>query len=110
MAAALAGGGTAVRIEGATARGYLVRDRSGGATLVVTDVRSLPVDRLYEMWLIDGGGQAAPAGTFRPGAGVVVARLQAPISASASRFAITVEARPVDRPTTQPVLVADLAS
>ncbi len=108
VAGVIGRGGDLVRVEGAAGRGYLVRT-DGGATLLAADLAPLSDGRLYEMWVIDASGAAAPAGTFRPQANaVVVADLQAGL-AGAKTFAVTVERQRVDRPTSDPVLAVNLA-
>lgn len=108
VAGVIARGGDLVRVEGAAGRGYLVRT-DGGATLLAADLAPLSDGRLYEMWVIDASGAAAPAGTFRPQANaVVVADLQAGLT-GAKTFAVTVERQRVDKPTSDPVLAVNLA-
>lgn len=107
VAAVLAGGGQALRVDGTAGRGYLLR-QGDQATLVAADVAAPSGSALYEMWLIPADGAPVPAGTFRPeGDDLVVARLSGSL-ARATVFAVTLEQQPVDAPTSNPVLTVDL--
>ena len=43
-------------MHGSAGRGYVVDTPGVGASLVVTDLKSLPADKLYELWLLDAAG------------------------------------------------------
>jgi anti-sigma-K factor RskA len=109
VADAIAGGEAAFRVEGDAGRGYLVDTPGSGATFVVADVGSLSADRLYELWLIGPSG-AVDVGTFRPGADAVAV---VPVDQDLSgfdTFAVTVEARRVSAPTSDPVMKGSIGS
>jgi anti-sigma-K factor RskA len=108
VAAAIANGKTAFRVDGSAGRGYVVDTPGAGASLVVADLQSLPADRLYELWLIDAAGTPVAVGTFTDTSGAVaVLPVEKDLSGYAT-FAVTVEAKRVDAPTSTPVMVGDL--
>ena len=108
VAAAIANGQTAFRVDGSAGRGYVVDTPGVGASLVVADLKALPVDRLYELWLLDAAGTPVAVGTFTDTSGAVaVLPVEKDLSGYAT-FAVTVEATRVDAPTTTPVMVGDL--
>ncbi len=107
VAQALSHGDQVLSVKGSAGAGYLVRGQDR-ATLLVARLATPQPGRLYEMWLIDANGAALPAGTFVPGdAGVSVVDVAGGLG-SAATFAVTLEPRRVDQPTSDPVLVADL--
>jgi hypothetical protein len=108
VAQAVAGGGTAYAVEGEAGSGFLV-DGEGGGLLVLSGVPELSGDDLYEMWLLDAEGNMQPAGTYRPegSGGLVVIPLELDPSGH-SAFAVTVEARRVDAPTSDPVIAGQI--
>ena len=108
VAAAIANGQTAFRVDGSAGRGYVVDTPGIGASLVVADLKSLPADRLYELWLLDAAGTPVAVGTFTDTSGALaVLPVEKDLSGYAT-FAVTVEAKRVDAPTTTPVMVGDL--
>jgi anti-sigma-K factor RskA len=108
VAAAIANGQTAFRVDGSAGRGYVVDTPGVGASLVVADLKSLPADRLYELWLLDAAGTPVAVGTFTDTSGAVaVLPVEKDLSGYAT-FAVTVETQRVDVPTTTPVMVGDL--
>ena len=107
VAAAIANGQTAHRVEGEAGRGYLVDTPGSGAQFVVTDVSELDPNELYELWLIGPDGPVA-AGTFEPtNAAVAVVPVEDDL-AGFQTFAVTVETERVEAPTTDPVMVGTL--
>jgi anti-sigma-K factor RskA len=109
-AIAIAGSDVAYHVSGEAGRGYVVETAGVGATLVLGDVRSLPDDRLYELWLIPHDGNPEPAGTFRPTDSELTVVPVALDLVGYATFAVTVEEAPVDSPTGDPVLIASLQS
>jgi anti-sigma-K factor RskA len=108
VAAAIANGQTAFRVDGSAGRGYVVDTPGEGASLVVADLKSLPADRLYELWLLDAAGTPVAVGTFTDTSGAVaVLPVEKDLSGYAT-FAVTVETERVDAPTSTPVMVGDL--
>ena len=110
VAAAIADGDAAFRVTGSAGAGYVVANRDGTASLVVADLAPLDANRIYELWLI--GADKVPvavgafAGSERP---VAVVGLERGL-AGYQTFAVTVEARRVASPTSQPVMAASLAT
>lgn len=108
VAAAIADGQAAFRVEGSAGRGYVVDTPGAGAALVVADLQGLPADHLYELWLIDAAGTAVAVGTFSPSDGAVaVISVERDLRGFAT-FAVTVEAERVAAPSGTPVMVGDL--
>ena len=109
VAAAISGGQAAFRVEGGAGRGYVVDTPGSGGSFVVADLKSLPADRLYELWLIGPDG-AVDVGTFVPGAdAVAVVPVDRDLSGFTT-FAVTVEAQRVSAPTSDPVMVGQISS
>jgi preprotein translocase subunit YajC len=106
LAQALSRGDEVFAAKGSAGAGYVVRgdDR---ASLIVADLAPAPSGHVYEMWLIDAAGHAAAAGTFSVEGEVSVAQLDTTIG-QATMFAVTLEQRRVEQPTSDPILVADL--
>jgi anti-sigma-K factor RskA len=71
---------------GATGAAFV--NRSGGAVLVVSDVRAAPAGRAYEVWVVEGT-KATPAGLFGGGDTAVVPLL-VPVRQGA-RIGVTLE-------------------
>jgi anti-sigma-K factor RskA len=111
VAAAIAGGEVAFRVEGDAGRGYVVDTPGSGSSLVVADLEPLPADKLYELWLIGPDGAPVDVGTFRPGGdAVAVVSVEQDLSGF-DTFAVTVESRRVDAPTgTDLVMVGSIKS
>ena len=106
---ALEAGGTAYRVEGDAGRGYLVESANGSGSLIVTDLDDLASGERYQMWLL-ADDVPVTAGSFTPGeADLVVVPLDRPIG-DYGTFAVTVEERPVDAPTSEPIMVAELTN
>lgn len=76
------------------------------ARFVATGLTDLPSNRLYELWVIDDEGNAAPAGTFTD-TDVTLVTLERGLE-GASMIAVTVERERVEQPTSDPVLVAQI--
>lgn len=70
---------------------------------------ALPLDRLYELWLIDPDGSPTAVGVVAQVDGVTVIPLERPLT-GATAFAVTVEATRVEALTSDPVLRAPLGS
>jgi anti-sigma-K factor RskA len=106
VASAIAAGGPAFAVTAQKAgagSGYVI-DRDGGQPLLVAAVPPTPAGRIYEMWLLDAAGKPVSAGTFRAMDQIVVVPLEGQL-AGYTTFAITVEERRVDAPTTDPIIV-----
>jgi anti-sigma-K factor RskA len=108
VAAAIADGQAAFRVEGSAGRGYVVDTPGAGAALVVADLQGLPADRLYELWLIDAAGTPVAVGTFSSSDGAVaVISVERDLDGFVT-FAVTVETQRVAAPSGTPVMVGDL--
>jgi anti-sigma-K factor RskA len=111
VADAIAGGEVAFRVEGDAGRGYLVDTPGSGSSFVVTDLDPLPAGKLYELWLIGPDGAPVDVGTFRPGDDAVAVVSVEQDLTGFETFAVTVEAKRVDAPTsTDLVMVGAIAS
>lgn len=94
--------------EAETVQGELVRIGEQGAMLVATDLPELPEGKTYQMWTIDEG-EAEPRGLFEASEGPTIEPIPRSTSGSET-FAITVEPEGgSEQPTTDPVIVAELA-
>ena len=93
--------------SGEAGSGWLIQT-GDEARFVATDLTDLPSNRLYQLWVIDGDGNAGPAGTFTD-SDVTVVKLERSLD-GASIFAVTVERERVERPTSDPVIVAELGA
>jgi anti-sigma-K factor RskA len=111
VASAIAGGEAAFRVEGHAGRGYVVDTPGSGSSLVVADLAPLPAGKLYELWLIGPDGAPVDVGTFHPADdAVAVVSLEQDLSGFET-FAVTVESRRVDAPTsTDLVMVGAIGS
>ncbi len=110
VAAAIAEGQAAFRVEGSAGRGYVVDTPGAGAALVVADLEGLPADRLYELWLIDAAGTPVAVGTFSPSDGAVAVIAVERDLGGFTTFAVTVESERVAAPSGSPVMVGDLGA
>jgi anti-sigma-K factor RskA len=110
VAAAIAGGDAAFRVTGSAGAGYVVANRDGTASLVVADLAPLDANRIYELWLIGADKVPVAVGAFGGSHGpVAVVGLERGLAGFVT-FAVTVEAQRVAAPTSQPVMVASLAT
>jgi anti-sigma-K factor RskA len=110
VAAAVADGATAHRVDGEAGRGYVVDTPGTGASLVVANVTELEDDQLYELWLIGPDGTPVDVGTFVPGdTAVAVVPIEEDLTGFQT-FAVTVESERVDAPTSDPVMVGTVES
>lgn len=91
--------------SGAAGSGWLIQT-GDEARFMATDLTELPSDRLYELWVIDAEGNAAPAGAFTD-TDVALVKLERGLE-GAAMFAVTVERELVEQPTSEPVMVAQI--
>ena len=73
----------------------------GGLILLATNLKPLPQDKAYELWVIPANGKApVPAGVFRPdAAGRLPCAASAPAGIAAKAFGVTIGSRqPVGSP------------
>ena len=91
-----------------TARATYLPER-GGMILLATNMKPLPADKAYELWVIPANGKApVPAGVFRPdavgSATMVLPQISAGIAAKA--FGITVERAGGSPVPTSPIILS----
>ncbi len=95
-----------------TARATYLPER-GGLILLATNLKPLPEDKTYELWVIPANGKApVPAGLFRPDAGGTATLVLPPLSPGiqAKAFGVTIEkASGSDAPTT-PIILSGAAT
>ena len=113
VAGAIAAGGPAFAVKATpeapgAGSGYVI-DRDGRQPLLVAAVPPAPAGRIYEMWLLDAAGKPLSAGTFTAKDQIVVVPLEGQL-AGYTTFAITVEERRVDAPTTDPIIVGAIGT
>jgi hypothetical protein len=78
-----------------------------GVVLIGSDLGPLPEDRVLEVWMIQDG-RPIPGACLRPTDGRLLTYLDAELG-STEEMAVTVEpADCPDRPTSQPILTADV--
>lgn len=105
---AIASADAAFPVRGEAGSGWLI-ETDGEALFVADGLAALPLDQLYELWLIEPDGSPTAVGVIAQVDGVTVLPLERSLGA-ATAFAVTVEARRVDAPTSDPVLLAPLGS
>lgn len=105
---AIAAADAAFPVRGEAGSGWLI-ETDGEALFVADGLAALPLDRLYELWLIDPHGSPTAVGVIAQVDGVTVIPLERPLT-GATAFAVTVEATRVEAPTSDPVLLAPLGS
>lgn len=105
---AIAGAEAAHRVSGSAGSGWLV-ETDQGALFVATDLADLPTNRLYALWLIAPDSAPVAVATVDEVDDLTIVTLERGIE-DAATFAVTVEARRVDAPTTEPVLVGSIGS
>ncbi len=105
---AVASADAAYVAQGSAGRGWVIQ--SGETAYFMADnLATLASGQLYELWLIDGSGNAMAAGTFDDTDGVTLVALEHDL-AGATAFAVTVETERVDQPASAPVILASLES
>jgi anti-sigma-K factor RskA len=87
--------------------GWVV-ESDGKALFIAEGLAELRADRIYELWLIGPDGTPLAVGTLTDADGLVLTTLERSLD-DATTFAITVEAERVEAPTSDPVLLANLA-
>lgn len=95
-------------VTGPAGEGWILETEQG-VLFVAADLEAPPPDHIYELWLLDRQGQPIPVGVLTDaGEGVLsTVRLDRDLGGAAA-FAVTAERGRVERPTTDPVLVASL--
>lgn len=92
--------------QGEAGRGWVLQ-AGETAYFVSDDLAELAAGQLYELWLIDGAGNAVAAGMLTDTDGVALVALDQGLG-TATTFAITVETQRVEQPSGAPVIVAPL--
>lgn len=98
--------------SGDSPHGWLFVNRDSGFVFVGSRLPEIASDRTFELWLVPGKGNPAPAGLFRPNAsGQFVLTSQTPITpAQYAAIAVSVEPRAgSSAPTTKPFLIVPLS-
>ena len=109
VAQTLAASTAAYPVDGTAGTGYHVQGEDATASLIVTDLQDLPAGERYQMWLI-ADDELVTAGSFTATADdLLVVTLDRPIG-DYDTFAISVETRPVEEPSGDPVMVAALGA
>ena len=109
VAQTLAASTAAYPVDGTAGTGYLVQGEDATASLIVTDLQDLSAGERYQMWLI-ADDELVTAGSFTATADdLLVVTLDRPIG-DYDTFAISVETRPVEEPSGDPVMVAALGA
>ncbi len=105
---AVASADAAYVAEGDAGRGWVIQN--GNEALFLADgLAELAAGQLYELWLMDAAGNPVAVGTLDNTDGVAVVTLEQDLD-DAATFAVTVETERVDRPTSDPVMVAALGA
>jgi anti-sigma-K factor RskA len=95
-----------------TARATYLPER-GGLVLLATNLKPLPQDKTYELWVIPANGSApVPAGLFRPDAAGTATLVLPPVTPGieAKAFGVTIEnASGADAPTS-PIILSGAAT
>ena len=94
-------------------RGKVFVNPSQGVLLMASNLPPAPAGKLYEMWMIPRAGKPVPAGLFQSqtdGSAMHVRKGSVDVEATGA-VAVTVENESgADQPTSQPLIVAPLAS
>lgn len=105
---AVASADAAYVAEGEAGRGWVIE--TGDQAMFMADgLADLAAGQLYELWLIDGEGNAVAAGVLTDTDGVALVPLERDID-DATTFAVTIETERVEQPTNDPVMVAALGA
>ncbi|MGI8999385.1 MAG: anti-sigma factor [Candidatus Limnocylindria bacterium] len=94
--------------EGDAGRGWVI-ENGDQAMFVADGLADLAAGQLYELWLIDGDGNAVAAGTLTDTDGVALVELERNLG-DATTFAVTVETERVEQSFNEPVMVAALGA
>ncbi|MGH2385608.1 MAG: anti-sigma factor, partial [Candidatus Limnocylindria bacterium] len=105
---AVASADAAYVAEGEAGRGWVIE--TGDQALFMADgLADLAAGQLYELWLIDGEGNAVAAGVLTDTDGVALVPLERDLD-DATTFAVTVETERVEQSVNDPVMVAALGA
>ncbi|MGQ0609232.1 MAG: anti-sigma factor domain-containing protein [Chloroflexota bacterium] len=105
---AVASADAAYVAEGEAGRGWVIE--TGDQAMFMADgLADLAAGQLYELWLIDGEGNAVAAGVLTDTDGVALVPLERDLD-DATTFAVTVETERVEQSVNDPVMVAALGA
>ena len=90
------------------AEGTLVVASNREAALVLRDLEQAPEGKVYEAWVSADGAKMLPAGTFSASGETTIVPLARPVPAG-GLVAVTLEDRPVESPTGEPLFTAQAA-
>jgi anti-sigma-K factor RskA len=92
--------------------GKAIYSRHRGLVFMASNMRPLPPQKAYELWLIPVQGAPIPAGVFKPDArgGAVVMNPPLPAGVEAKAFAITVEPEQGSTTPTLPIVMMSTGS
>lgn len=108
IAEVVAGGAPAYPVSGPAGTGYVIDTAGHGASFLVAGLAEPPGGDIYVMWLLDAAGTPVAVGTIdSTGPELTVATLEQDL-VGFSVFAVTVEAGPVEAPTSDPVMAGQL--
>jgi hypothetical protein len=79
----------------------------GGLIFIASNLRPLPIQKAYELWLVPMQGAPIPAGMFKPDAhgGAMVINPPIPTGVEAKAFAITIEPEQGSTTPTMPIIM-----
>lgn len=110
IAEVVSGGAPAYPVTGPAGTGYVIDTAGPGASFLVAGLTEPPSGDIYVMWLIDAAGTPVAVGTIAASGGdLTVATVEQDLTGFAT-FAVTVEAGPVDAPTTEPVMAGQVGA
>jgi hypothetical protein len=110
IADVIAGGAPAHAVTGPAGTGYVIDTDGPGATFLVAGLVEPASSDIYVMWLIDAAGTPLAVGTIEPSGGqLTVASVEQDLTGFAV-FAVTVEAGPVDAPTSEPIMAGQVGA
>jgi len=108
IAEVVAGGAPAYPVSGPAGTGYVIDTEGPGASFLVAGLAEPPSGDIYVMWLLDAAGTPLAVGTIdSTGQELTVAALEQDL-VGFTVFAVTVEAGPVNTPTSDPIMAGQL--
>ena len=105
---AVASADAAYVAEGEAGRGWII-ESGEQAMFMAVGLTDLAAGQLYELWLIDGDGNAVAAGVLTDTDGVALVTLERDLD-DATTFAVTVETQRVEQSVNDPVMIAALGA
>ena len=101
-----------VSVKSMPPAGKAIYSRSSGLVFMASNMRPLPPQKAYELWLIPMQGAPIPAGVFKPDArgNAMVMNPPIPVGTEAKAFAITVEPEQGSATPTMPIVMMSTGS